>query len=108
MSEKKELNQEQLEKVTGGDKGDAKKEGAFWSSDIKYLYNVNDEVEVYDNAWHTTTEHGTIIARRPKYVYDQLGYGDHRYVGEYQIHYRDKVAGYHTQDDWVTANEIES
>jgi len=106
MPEKKELSNEELEKVTGGNNGDSKREGAFWSFEVNYLYKVNDIVEVYDNVFHTTTERATITDRRPKYVYGE-GYGDKRYIGEYQVHYHDEPAFGHYQDEWVVANDIE-
>ena len=55
MEDKKLKN---IEKVSAGDDDDTMYE-IIWT---KRIYNVGDEVEVYDSSfWHTTTERGKII-----------------------------------------------
>jgi len=106
MSEKKELNQEQLEKVSGGNSGDSASEGASSSDKINYLYDLFDEVEVYDNTWSNTTKPGKVINRRPIYVYGKAEFNGAHYIGQYQIWYLDAIASGHSQEEWVIADQI--
>ncbi|GEM_PF-6718898 len=108
MSEKKELNQEQLEKVSGGDNGDVESERALTPEGVRPRYAVGQEVEVYNTSAHFRTKRSKIEKITIKY--GNLGnvsgwttvYSDH-YWPLYTVYvYEDKVY----RD--VSSEEIES
>jgi len=98
-----DINNEELEKVTGGNNGDTDKEWAFYQSDVKPRYSVGDVVEVYDSKfWHTTTERGEIVARR--LIQIQKRSGGMGWAPEYDV----KIYKDNSIRTGVLADDIES
>jgi len=96
----KELDLEELEKVTGGDNNDYKKEWAANSWEVKYLYNIDQWVEVYKTGAHIGTKRRQVKDRRP------MSYKG-GWVGEYKFIIGQNWDG-SDQEEWIMADDIES
>jgi len=62
MVNKKQLNDEELDKVSAGDNGNTRLEWADEESGVYPLYNVGDYVEVYNSVMHVRTKRSRIDA----------------------------------------------
>jgi len=93
--EKHQLNDSQLDKVTGGDFGDSDKEYADTPEGVVFLYNIGDHVEVYTTGFHVTTTGGTIIDRR---VGSTTSGCETKYQGEYLVRFDNGKESWHIAD----------
>jgi len=80
MSLRKELNNEELDKVSGGNSGDMRKHYVRDPSELVFQYNVGDRVEVFISGFHINTRWAIIKERRIKG-------GDPYYYETYLVEY---------------------
>lgn len=93
MTNKKELSKEELEQVSGGDCDDNEIEWSPTPEGVKYLYEVGQEVEVYNTGFQVSTKRKRILDRKPYEL-------DGGWVGSYKFQKNDEY-------EWLLADDIE-
>ena len=95
--EKKKLNEEELEKIAGGDYGTSYID--YETADaVQFKYQIGEQVEVYKSFFHWSTSHAVVLDR----FATSFEIMDAKWGAAYKVQYDDG-----TTDDMVYEDDIQ-